>query len=186
MDNGTMVEAFKYLNYCQLAKKSLVSKRYRNLIRTHRHSLALLYVNEISMDSYPASPAAIEIFEEELSSKEYNEWVVRNNYSKQAPIEDQIASTENTQNIPSGYRLYARASYNDLNNREWNDGTTVLYAQVEVNHENWPVFQHFVRLATDPFIYIDCMALTYQTDVLNLLAGAINSDRLQCKNSSLI
>ncbi|KAI1690596.1 hypothetical protein DdX_22405 [Ditylenchus destructor] len=51
MDNGTMVQAFKYLNYCQLAKNSLVSKRFRNLIRTHRHSLALLYVDAIGMVS---------------------------------------------------------------------------------------------------------------------------------------
>ncbi|KAI1709855.1 hypothetical protein Ddc_13681 [Ditylenchus destructor] len=39
MDNGTTVEAFKFLNYYQLAKKSLVSKRFRNLIQIHRHSL---------------------------------------------------------------------------------------------------------------------------------------------------
>ncbi|KAI1697034.1 hypothetical protein DdX_18743 [Ditylenchus destructor] len=49
MDNGTMVEAFKFLNYYQLAKNSLVSKRYWNLIRTHRHKLALLDVNYIDM-----------------------------------------------------------------------------------------------------------------------------------------
>ncbi|KAI1695792.1 hypothetical protein Ddc_20967 [Ditylenchus destructor] len=44
MDNGTMVETFKFLNYCQLAKESLVSKRFRNLIQAHRHSLARLSV----------------------------------------------------------------------------------------------------------------------------------------------
>ncbi|KAI1696057.1 hypothetical protein DdX_19256 [Ditylenchus destructor] len=49
MDNGTMVESFKFLNYYQLAKSSLVSKRYWNLIRTHRHKLALLDVDEIYM-----------------------------------------------------------------------------------------------------------------------------------------
>ncbi|KAI1713326.1 trypsin inhibitor like cysteine rich domain-containing protein [Ditylenchus destructor] len=47
MDNGTMVESFKFLNYRQLAKNSLVSNRYWNLIRTHRHSLALLDIKEI-------------------------------------------------------------------------------------------------------------------------------------------
>ncbi|KAI1693839.1 hypothetical protein Ddc_22513 [Ditylenchus destructor] len=51
LDNGTMVEAFKFLNYCQLATSSHVSKRFWNLIRTHRHKLALLDVNEISMGS---------------------------------------------------------------------------------------------------------------------------------------
>ncbi|KAI1692740.1 hypothetical protein Ddc_23365 [Ditylenchus destructor] len=49
MDNGTMIESFKFLNYCQLATSSLVSKRFWNLIRTHRHKLALLYVNRIYM-----------------------------------------------------------------------------------------------------------------------------------------
>ncbi|KAI1694688.1 hypothetical protein DdX_19983 [Ditylenchus destructor] len=44
MDNGTMVEAFKFLNYYQLATSSLVTKRFRDLIRTHRHKLALLHI----------------------------------------------------------------------------------------------------------------------------------------------
>ncbi|KAI1693118.1 hypothetical protein Ddc_23143 [Ditylenchus destructor] len=49
LDNGTMVETFKYLNYCQLATNSLVSKRYCDLIQTHRHMLALLNVDCIRM-----------------------------------------------------------------------------------------------------------------------------------------
>ncbi|KAI1704820.1 hypothetical protein DdX_14042 [Ditylenchus destructor] len=178
MDNGTMVEAFKYLNYCQLAKNSLVSKRFRNLIQTHRHSLALLYVDTIVMYSNSSELSVIKTFGKKLSPKAYNEWVIRNKYSKQAPIEDQVASS---QNMPSGYRLSAHAHSKDLNNGEGSDRITAFFAEVEVNHENWPVFQHFVRLATDPFIYIDNMNLTPQTDVLNMLAGSINSDRLQCK-----
>ncbi|KAI1694323.1 hypothetical protein Ddc_22197 [Ditylenchus destructor] len=55
MDNGTMVNAFKFLNYMQLAKTSLVSKRFSNLIRTHRHTLALLYVYDINMYRIPFS-----------------------------------------------------------------------------------------------------------------------------------
>ncbi|KAI1696337.1 hypothetical protein DdX_19091 [Ditylenchus destructor] len=184
LDNGTMVEAFKYLNYCQLAKNNVVSKRFSDLIRTHRHSLALLYVDDIRMSSIPIATDPIQIFDKELSSEAYNEWVIRNNYSKHAPLEDQVASTQSTQNISNVYWLYARANYNDPNHREWNDVTTVFSAEAKVNHESWPVFQHFVRLATDPFIYIDCMELNPQNDVLNLLAGAINSDRLECKELS--
>ncbi|KAI1694195.1 BTB/POZ domain-containing protein [Ditylenchus destructor] len=44
MDNDTMLEVFKHLNCCQLANSSLVSKRFWNLLRTNRHSLALLSV----------------------------------------------------------------------------------------------------------------------------------------------
>ncbi|KAI1696945.1 hypothetical protein DdX_18792 [Ditylenchus destructor] len=44
--------------------------------------------------------------------------------------------------------------------REWNDRSTVFYARAELNDDNWPLFQHFVRLITDPFIYIDSMELT--------------------------
>ncbi|KAI1694712.1 hypothetical protein Ddc_21874 [Ditylenchus destructor] len=169
MDNGTMVEALKYLNYCQLAKNSLVSKRFRNLIQTHRHKLALLYVNHIAMNSFhPAPFSRISVFGNELSREAYNEWVIRNKYSKQAPIESRMA---------------AFACYQDPSHREWDDITTVFSATVELNHENWPVFQHFVRLVTDPFIYIRCLCLIYQNDVLNELAGAINSDHdhLQCE-----
>ncbi|KAI1691272.1 hypothetical protein DdX_21981 [Ditylenchus destructor] len=105
MDNGTMVESFKFLNYYQLAKNSLVSKRFWNLIRTHRHKLALLNVAKISMDSYVAnqSPAYIEMFNKKLSSEEYNKWIVRNGYSKHIPLEGQTApkkeSSENYRNI---------------------------------------------------------------------------------------
>ncbi|KAI1692934.1 hypothetical protein Ddc_23246 [Ditylenchus destructor] len=130
MDNGTMVEAFKYLNYCQLAKNSLVSKRFRDLIQTHRHSLALLYVDEISMYSAQSGPDAINVFGKELSPEAYNEWVIRNSYSKQIPIESQVASEESTQSITNGYGLAAYACYKDLSYREWNDRTTVFSAGV--------------------------------------------------------
>ncbi|KAI1709856.1 hypothetical protein Ddc_13682 [Ditylenchus destructor] len=61
--------------------------------------------------------------------------------------------------------------------------TIVLAAGPEFNHENWPLFQHFVRLLSDPFVCIDRLCLSSQNDVLNLLAGAINPDRgrLRCK-----
>ncbi|KAI1697198.1 hypothetical protein DdX_18630 [Ditylenchus destructor] len=75
LEDGTMVETFKFLNYCQLAKNSLASKKFRDLIRTNRHRLALLYVDEIKMDDYvdDLPRAVIEIFGEELSAEEYNE-----------------------------------------------------------------------------------------------------------------
>ncbi|KAI1695285.1 hypothetical protein DdX_19663 [Ditylenchus destructor] len=183
LDNGTMVEAFKYLNYCQLAKKSFVSKRFRDLIQTHRHKLALLYVRSIGMYSNTIGPAATIVFDKKLTSDEYNEWVVRNKYSKQVSFDSQVGGKQNTQNGFNGYQLSADAHYKDPNHRKLNDRTCVFYARVELNCENWPLFQHFIRLAADPFIYIDNMNLTPQNDVLNLVAGAVNSDRrLQCNN----
>ncbi|KAI1692276.1 hypothetical protein DdX_21344 [Ditylenchus destructor] len=183
MDNGTMVESFKYLNYCQLAKNSLVSKRFRDLIQTHRHSLALLYVNEISMDTVSNIPAVINIFDKELPSEAYNEWVIRNNYSKQVPRVCLIARAQGTQHIPSSYRFMAYALYKDASHRGWTDRTLVLNSCVKLNHENWPVFQHFMRPATDPFIQIGCVALTHRNDALTTLSGAVNSDHghVRCK-----
>ncbi|KAI1699928.1 hypothetical protein DdX_17021 [Ditylenchus destructor] len=187
MDNGTMVEALKYLNYCQLAKKSLVSKRFRDLIQTHRHSLALLYVDTIGM-----SPAVNQcqcfIFDKyfDFYSEAYNEWVILNGYSKQAPLQDQVANTQSSQNIPNGYQLYAYAHYKDPSRREWYDNSTVFDVGAELKDDYWPAFQHFVRLITDPFIYIDSMELTEQClrpiNVLDLLTRAINKDhnRLHC------
>ncbi|KAI1696922.1 hypothetical protein DdX_18795 [Ditylenchus destructor] len=180
IDSDTMVEVFKYLNYCQLAKNSLVSNRFWNLIRTHRHKLALLYVDYISMNSIPIAPVAIKVFDKELFDEEYNEWIIRNNYSKQIPLDDEVA--ENTKDISNGYRLNAYAHFKDPNNRGWNHVTSVFFAQVELNHDSWPAFQHFVRLLTDPFIYLDRVHLSYQIDVLNLLSGTFNTNRrLQCK-----
>ncbi|KAI1698104.1 hypothetical protein Ddc_19297 [Ditylenchus destructor] len=182
MDNGTMVEAFKYLNYCQLAKNSLVSMRFRNVIQTHRHKLALLFVSRIDIFSITNISRVIRVFDKKLSSEAYNDWVICNQYSKEVPLEDQVACTESTQDIPNGYCLSAYAHYKDPNHREQRNVTTVFFARAELNHENWPLFQHFVRLATDPFIYIEWMELTYQNAVLNSLSKAINTNRrLQCK-----
>ncbi|KAI1703300.1 hypothetical protein Ddc_16618 [Ditylenchus destructor] len=155
MDNGTMIEAFKYLKYSQLAKNSLVSKLFRDLTQTHRHSLALLCVDEIIMKRISLrGPANINVFDKDLSPEEYDEWVNRNQYSKEAPLEDS-------------------------NRRRRQD---IFKASAELSHENWPLFQHFVRLITDPFIYIRWMDLIPQNEILNLLVGAVNSDRerLQC------
>ncbi|KAI1691419.1 hypothetical protein DdX_21900 [Ditylenchus destructor] len=107
MDNGTMVEAFKYLNYCQLAKNSLVSKRFRNVIKTHRHKLALLCV-DIRMERFSGIDcAAIKLFNKEISSEEYNEWVALNNYSKQTSTICQAAGD------CQGYKLTAYGDYKD-------------------------------------------------------------------------
>ncbi|KAI1692164.1 hypothetical protein DdX_21406 [Ditylenchus destructor] len=178
-----MVEAFKHLNYCQLAKSSLVSKRYRDLIRIHRHKLALLYVNSIRMHERNDDLAAIQVFNEKLSSDAYNEWVIRNHYSKQVPHESQSVGMQSAQYERKFYELMADATYEDISHRQGDDTTTVFSACIEFNDDNWPVFQHIVRLITDPFIYIGNLKFTYRNDFLNLLASAINADRthLQCE-----
>ncbi|KAI1710992.1 hypothetical protein Ddc_13123 [Ditylenchus destructor] len=177
MDNGTMVEAFKYLNYMQLAKSSLVSKRYSNLIRTNRHSLALLSVDSIDMSEYigeysPARPAGrMKLYNKKISTKEYNEWIIHNRYSKRIPLNGQVEY---------GSQVYdMTAEYKDSNETTW-----VFAANGKLNHEKWPLFQHFVRLLTDPFIYVRSLTLTPRIDVsfINLLAEAMNPDynRLKC------
>ncbi|KAI1701570.1 hypothetical protein Ddc_17557 [Ditylenchus destructor] len=97
LDNDTIVEAFRYLKYCGLAKTSLVSKRFCDLIRTHRHKLALLDVKSISMDEVMAEPTDIKIFDKPFTPEEYNNWVIRNGYSKQIPPETQIAGMQSTE-----------------------------------------------------------------------------------------
>ncbi|KAI1706332.1 glycosyl hydrolase family 30 TIM-barrel domain-containing protein [Ditylenchus destructor] len=184
LDNGTMVEAYKFLNYCQLAKTSLVSKRFCDLIRTHRHKLARLYVHNIEMheiiDINHNSPS-IQIFNEVLCPEAYNEWVVRNQYSKQVP-EAQIAVMQSAQNDRKVYRLDVDADYYYKDSNPSLHTNKLFDARIELSHENWPVFQHFIRLLTDPFIFIRSMELPHQNDVSDLLASAINTDhkRLQC------
>ncbi|KAI1705607.1 hypothetical protein Ddc_15673 [Ditylenchus destructor] len=182
MDNGTMVEAFKYLGYCQLAKKSLVSQRFRNVIQTHRQSMPRLYVSQILMERIKPVVKFIEMFNEELSAEAYDEWVVRNQYSKQIPLEGQIAREESSQSDCDFYDLHAYAYYKDPNQYK-----RTMSARAELNHENWPLFQHFVRLLSDPFVYIEEVDLVLQNDVLNLLAGAFNLERgkLRCKIASV-
>ncbi|KAI1692320.1 hypothetical protein DdX_21322 [Ditylenchus destructor] len=183
-----MVEALKYLSYMQLAKSSLVAKRFSNLIRTHRHSLALLDVERIYMDlnldrGHSLIPnAAIKIFNNELSPEAYTEWVVHNNYSKQIIHGGRVAKMQSRQ---YGHHFYEmRADYRDSNQSPNGTKTTVFSARKQLNHKYWPLFQHFVRLLSDPFVYIRYLKLIPQIDVyfLNLLSGAINPyhGRLQC------
>ncbi|KAI1706333.1 hypothetical protein Ddc_15345 [Ditylenchus destructor] len=186
MDNDTTVEVFKYLNYRQLAKNSLASKRFCDLIRTHRHKLALLDVGEISMHRTLLFNNFY-VFNSWISSEAYTEWVIQNHYSQQIPLEGQVEGEENTQNEPKFYLLKAIAMYRHpfLSPNGWQryDKVEVFSACAEPNHENWPTFEHFIRLLADPFIYIRHLELTPQNNVLNLLAEKINSDhnRIQCK-----
>ncbi|KAI1701517.1 hypothetical protein DdX_16062 [Ditylenchus destructor] len=186
LDNGTMVESFKYLNYMQLAKSSLVSKRFSTLIRNNRHRLALLYVDEIRMIESTHNLTCIKMYGKELSPGEYNEWVIRNGYSKEISMESPAAEMRSKQYWGQVYKM--RADYKDSKCSEAR--TTVLNARVELNNYNWPLFQHFVRLLSDPFIYINYLKLTPRIDIsfMNLLAGALNLDssRIQCAKMVLL
>ncbi|KAI1694335.1 hypothetical protein Ddc_22188 [Ditylenchus destructor] len=195
LDNDTTVEVFKYLDYCGLAKNSLTSKRFWSLIRTHRHKLALLYVDIIYMGPsiYATDPIPIKIFDKELTPETYNEWAARNNYSKQISFED-------SNSLLYEYKLYdldGIAFYKDPNHREEYDRTAAFSARAELstkqgetravlNRENWPLFQHFVCLLADPFVYIRRIVLIAQNDVLNLLAGAMDPDRSHLKCEELV
>ncbi|KAI1695529.1 hypothetical protein DdX_19532 [Ditylenchus destructor] len=174
-DNGTMVEAFKYLNYSQLAKSSLVSKGYRDLIQTHRHSLALLDVDHIRMRSFYDVPTYMKVFDKELSPEDYNEWVIRNNYSQQI---SPASGKQSSQYVRISYRFSAEAKYSNLGPYV---KTTVFSAQTKLNHENWPLFQHFARLLADPFIYIRHMELTPLKELVKLLTGAVIQEALKSK-----
>ncbi|KAI1702041.1 hypothetical protein DdX_15724 [Ditylenchus destructor] len=183
IDNGTMVEVFKYLNYCQLAKNSLVSKRFRDLIQIHRHSFALLYVDTIGMERSDDHLATFNIFNQKLSTKEHNEWIIRNGYSKRVSLEDRVLGKRRTKYERKTYQLSAYADYNVPIHRRTNTRTTVFLTRAELHPKNWPSFQHFVRLLTDPFVSIRWIELTAQNDVLNLMTGAMNPDRcrIQCR-----
>ncbi|KAI1702486.1 hypothetical protein Ddc_17051 [Ditylenchus destructor] len=185
IDNETLVEAYKYLKYSDLATNCLVSKRFSNLIRTHRHKLALLNVDRISMEICydPDDNKTLDkfVFDKKLTPEEYNDWVIRNGYSKHIPFESQVVGKRCKQ-YRSIYKLSA-VCYKDKSSCQSSGSTTVFHARTKFKHKNWPLFQHFVRLLTDPFIYICRMELAPQIDVFNLLAGAIKPDRgrLQCE-----
>ncbi|KAI1708699.1 hypothetical protein DdX_11778 [Ditylenchus destructor] len=186
MDNETMVETFKFLKYYQLATNSLVSKRFRDLIRTHRHKLALLYVN-IFMNTFVANQQRpiIKMFNEKLSLEEYNEWIIRNGYSKQIPLEGQIVEKENTENDRAIYALRADVYQNPNTNP--NIATNVLYARTQLTDEAWPLFHHLIRLLMDPFVYFRSLSLYSLKGVFSSLAGAMSPDRdrLQCEKLNI-
>ncbi|KAI1703291.1 hypothetical protein Ddc_16609 [Ditylenchus destructor] len=185
LDNDTIVEAFKYLNYCGIAKTSLVSKRFSNLICTHRHKLARIYVDYIGMDQASVELSNIKIFNKTLSPEEYNNWVIHNRYSKQIPLETQIAGMQSSQNERNVYAFYANVDYYYKDSKPSFKTQKVFDARIVLNHENWPVFQHIFRLLRDPYIFISSMRmLPRQNHALNLLTDAINPDcgRFQCQS----
>ncbi|KAI1693644.1 hypothetical protein DdX_20544 [Ditylenchus destructor] len=182
LDNYIMVKVFKYLDYYELAKSSRVSTRFRSIICTHRKSLARLRVDRISMSwdrhSSEKDPAAsyhsadIKIFNKKFSPEAYNEWIIRNQYSQQISLEGQTAEEQKTKDDRNVYMLIAAADYKS--------NGFVFYAEVELTHENWPLFQHFARLITDPFLDISWIELAPQNDVLNLLEISLDHKHLKC------
>ncbi|KAI1694400.1 hypothetical protein DdX_20134 [Ditylenchus destructor] len=179
MDNAPLVEAFKFLNYTQLAKSSLISKRFRNQIRANRHRLALLHVPWIKMRFPNLTPllradrsAHIKILDRiepnMVSAEENNEWAILQQYPRQIPFEAQYDRN-----------FYELAAYGVDN--AVGISNSKLNAHAELNQEN--LSQHFIRLLTDPFIYIRSLALSSQVDVSNLLPAAIGPEdrRLRCE-----
>ncbi|KAI1717355.1 hypothetical protein DdX_07098 [Ditylenchus destructor] len=150
VDNWTMVHVFKYLNYCQLAKSNLVSKRFRDVISANRDRLARLLVDNISMMScYGDTPTEIMLYNEDLSPEEYND-----------------ATTKD--------HIFRRNIYRPYNEK------SAFSAVAKLSDEKWPLFEHFIRILTDPFIIIKRIELTSQNDVLNALAKAVTTEnRLQ-------
>ncbi|KAI1694901.1 hypothetical protein Ddc_21701 [Ditylenchus destructor] len=178
MDNGTMVEVFKCLNYCQLAKISIVSKRFWNLISNHRRLLAFLYVDTISMESINHDSAFVRLFNTWLTKEAYNEWVICNKYSKQIPPESQIVG-KRSRHYGDVYELRADIRYKGYSSEKRN----IFLACANLVYEYWPLFEYFVRLLTDPFVFIRSLELIPQNEFLNLLATTVGPDqnRLQCK-----
>ncbi|KAI1691163.1 hypothetical protein DdX_22057 [Ditylenchus destructor] len=124
------------------------------------------------------------MFNKELSPEEYNEWIVRNGYSKQIPLEGQIAGNVNAKR--RGIYQFRAVAYRNPNHGHDTATAVSFYALIELKDETWPSFQHIIRLLTDPFICIRTLSL-YSQKVFTLLAGAMNpdQDRLQCKQLNI-
>ncbi|KAI1706468.1 hypothetical protein Ddc_15281 [Ditylenchus destructor] len=122
----------------------------------------------------------IKVFNEKLSLKKYNKWVIRNQYSKQIPVKSQVAvGMESTQNESQVYQLKAQANYKDPS--LIHSYMKALYADVKLNDEYWPLFQHYVHLLADTFIYVRHMKFVLESEALSLFVGAMQShNRLQC------
>ncbi|KAI1715855.1 hypothetical protein Ddc_10772 [Ditylenchus destructor] len=195
LDNYIMVKVFKYLDYCDLAKSSRVSKRFRDIIRANRKSLARLYVDRIQVTFEPGrhSTFAVQTFNQKLSYHAYNEWVLRNQCSNQSQFDVQVAENQNVKygvetNYLLVYSLIAEVNYKYPNN---GDTTTVFDARVPLvlSHKNLLLNLHFIRLIADPNIYINHLQLCLQNDVLSLLSQAIgnqNRNRLRCEKLTVI
>ncbi|KAI1702394.1 MIZ/SP-RING zinc finger domain-containing protein [Ditylenchus destructor] len=196
LDIYTMLKVFKYLDYCELAKSSRVSKKFYNIIRAHRKSLARLTVESVimTMKTSCRSTFFLQTFNKLLSPSAYKEWILRNQYLDQVQFYAQFAGEQIIEYDDKMDQRYlkeykgihfftAEVNYKYPN---FGDNTKVFHARIPLQHihKNVALLQHFVRLLTDPNIYINYLQLDPQNDVLTLLDKTIGNrdrNRLHCK-----
>ncbi|KAI1710375.1 RNA recognition motif domain-containing protein [Ditylenchus destructor] len=174
MDNEVLLDTFKFLRYSQLAKSCHVSKNFRDFIRIHRHSLARLRVRRMHMGyngnalQIPSSGRDdVEVFDTPLNRDDYDSWVLRNGYSKRDPFLDQY-----TGNPKDRYHIrYCLVAWTYPPSFQEEDEPNiygmvvfsqrifVFRATPELNQENFPLFQHFFNLLSDPFILVEELEL---------------------------
>ncbi|KAI1715852.1 hypothetical protein Ddc_10769 [Ditylenchus destructor] len=152
----------------------------------------------------------LQTFNKVLSLSAYNEWVLRNQYLDQVQFYAQFAGEQIIEyddkmdqrylkEYEGIYFLSAEVNYKYSFNfrsklwrqmycipRLYGDKCIVFHARVPLEHihKNLTLLRHFVRLLTDPNIYINHSQLDPQNDVLTWLAKAIGNqdrNRLQCK-----
>ncbi|KAI1710942.1 hypothetical protein Ddc_13140 [Ditylenchus destructor] len=169
MNNVILLETFKFLRYSQVAKSSLVSKKFRDFICIHRQSLARLRVRRMHMQTSKYSERDdVELFNTPLNRDDYDTWVSRYGYSKRDPFLDQDTGNPKARyhirysllawTFPSSFQ--EEEPPNIYGNNIFSPRISVFFATPELNQDNWPLFQHFFNLLNDPFIFIEELELT--------------------------
>ncbi|KAI1697454.1 hypothetical protein DdX_18487 [Ditylenchus destructor] len=91
------------------------------------------------MSDFDYDRADVKIFNISLSPEDYSEWVIHNSYSKKVPLGYQLVGKKETQ---YGKNYVLSADYKDPSQCS-NNIKTAFFARAQLNHDNWPLFQHF-------------------------------------------
>ncbi|KAI1715338.1 hypothetical protein Ddc_10994 [Ditylenchus destructor] len=177
-----MIDSLRFLNYCDLAKTSLISKKLSEFIQTHRSSLTLLRVKEMIMeyhekqvpDGYSrTSYSTTMLFGVKKFDLDHDDWIESNGYSATFEFKPKEVDLENLfQKQPpkptNCISLHASARYHESGSciKEDSAPLTVVFStfvKPKFNRldcrRHWPMLQHFVRLLSDPFVYFESIHL---------------------------
>ncbi|KAI1692016.1 hypothetical protein DdX_21492 [Ditylenchus destructor] len=168
-----MIDSLRFLNYCDLAKASLISKKLSEFIQTHRSSLPFLRVKEMLMEYHEEqlpdrysrkSFSTITLFGVKNFDLDHKDWIKSNGYSATFEFEHKQSPPEPSNRIS----LHAAARFHESGSciKEDSAPLTVVFSTfVKPNfhridcRRHWPMLQHFVRLLSDPFVYFERIQL---------------------------
>ncbi|KAI1706611.1 hypothetical protein Ddc_15192 [Ditylenchus destructor] len=195
VDDHTLEQTFKFLGYFQLAKSSLVSRRFSRVIQSNRSRLAKLRVKKLLMDRrIRIHQNFITVCDVEFNPNEYREWAYPYGYTKGYRFDSPVVAVTAAYDSRSPERREQHHSFIRLQALAYEDSNTLVtvfsaVTSTKLSYDNWPLYQHFIRLLNDPFAYFERLTLiSFQNFAWNALVENYGSRNrsVTCKYAKIL